>query len=171
MLPTIITFAFLSGACCAEEGSGLPQQGEWCDEGLESYGCGPWLTADLSKYIIERLEQPVPNMLDGSGGPRHSVLPEALAGLAWMFGSERSRFHGDPRLARFVMLYRTKLDTVQVIPATLGVPEDAEIIAGETSKAHWLDRRHPSRDPEDPSQFYYRLPQNGLILATWQVEE
>ncbi|MDP7253551.1 MAG: hypothetical protein QGF00_28390 [Planctomycetota bacterium] len=74
---------------------------KWQTTGLESYRRGPWLTEDPTKNIIERMEQPVPKMFEGHG-PRDSVLPEALTAMAWMFGSKRSRFHGDPRLAAFI---------------------------------------------------------------------
>ena len=73
--------------------------------------------------------------------------------------------------AAYLMLYRTERDALQVVPSEFGIPEEARILAGETAKSHWLDRRHPSRDPEDPSKFYYLLPQHGLLLATWSIEK
>ena len=86
-----------------------------------------------------------------------SVGHEGVLGLEVTVGS-----------LNYLVLCRTEVDAARVIPAELGVPAEAKILTGETVKSHWLDRRHPSRDPEDPSKFYYLLPQNGLMLAIWE---
>ncbi|MDP6505740.1 MAG: hypothetical protein QF886_19115, partial [Planctomycetota bacterium] len=70
----------------------------------------------------------------------------------------------------FLVLYNTKLDAQRVVPADSGIRAGSEILTGETSKAHWLDRRHPSRDPEQPDQFYYVLPQHGLMMTITEVK-
>ena len=67
----------------------------------------------------------------------------------------------------YLLAYRTDPDVGRLDPKTLGIPLRAAFQPGRRQRADWYDRRHPSRDRDVPDEFYYNLPQHGVMLLHW----
>lgn len=67
----------------------------------------------------------------------------------------------------FYLVYRKDPGPAKIMPLKLEIPLDASVYCGDVQHKAWVARRHPSRDRKNPQEFYYTLPQYGLMVFSW----